>query len=125
MVSEGISESFTAMIARSVAESVPLIAAETSLLSENVTVRSVEPATTWLLVAIRSSVSFFPTIMPEPLLCVWYACVLPKKSLCWMVMVSVIATIDGMAFSTIAETSVTVETVVVFPLPGIVFGAVS
>ena len=69
MVSEGISFNCTAMIARSDAESVPFTAALTSLLSTNVTFKSEAPSTTWLLVAMRSSVSVWFTMMPEPLLC--------------------------------------------------------
>ena len=71
MVSAGISDSCTAIIARSVAESVPLMAAATELSSTKVTSRSVAPDTTWLLVAIKSSVSLWATMMPEPLLVAW------------------------------------------------------
>ena len=53
----------TAITARSASESVPLMAASAVLSSANVTVSPSESLTT-----IRSSESFCPTMMPEPLL---------------------------------------------------------
>ena len=58
----------TAITARSASESVPLMAASAVLSSANVTVSPSESLTTWLFVTIRSSESFCPTMMPEPLL---------------------------------------------------------
>ena len=106
IVSAGISLSFTAITARSESESVPLMAAVTGSLSIKVTVSSLESSTTWLFVTIRSSSSFCPTIIPEPLLgtsMVWLG---PNQVCCWRSMVLLMATTDGIAFSTIEETSV-------------------
>ena len=67
-VSAEILSSGTAITARSASESVPLMAASAVLSSANVTVSPSESLTTWLFVTIRSSESFCPTMMPEPLL---------------------------------------------------------
>ena len=67
-VSAEMLSSGTAITARSASESVPLIAASAVLSSANVTVRPSVSLTTWLFVTIRSSESFCPTMMPEPLL---------------------------------------------------------
>ena len=92
-VSSGISAFFTAITARSLSESVPLILALTassrfrspvsSAFSVSVsafitslpikhTLKVDAPSTTWLLVAIKSSSSLSPTIIPEPVAALLY-----------------------------------------------------
>ena len=68
-VSSPISESFTATTATSLSLSPPFTDALAFLPSENSTSRLVVSAITWLFVTIKSSLSVFPTIIPEPLDC--------------------------------------------------------
>ena len=120
MVSSGISDFSTATTARSFSSSVPLILAETALstsaspsellaiawvsssapttsLPAKHTVSVVAPDTTWLLVAMRSSLSFSPTIIPEPLPALWYCLVpYPKKLGISCTLTDVMATIEDM-----------------------------
>ena len=105
LVSAEISSSGTAITARSEAESVPFTAASTLLSSMKVTARVVAPSITWLLVTTRSSVSFWPTMMPEPLLGTSYVWVWPNQVLPWYSMVLVMATTEGITASTMGDTS--------------------
>ena len=64
----GMSEEATATIARSLSASAPFSVPSTASSSQNVTVISSLSLITWLFVAIRSSLSVFPTMMPLPAL---------------------------------------------------------
>ena len=64
------SSSGTVMIAMSEAARVPRTVASAVLSSTNCTLRLWLSATTWLLVTIKSSFSFCPIMIPEPLLSV-------------------------------------------------------
>ena len=67
IVSALISSSLTATTARSLSVFIPFTTASTSVLSPNVTLRLFTFSTTCAFVTIRSSVSFAPIIIPEPL----------------------------------------------------------
>ena len=62
------------------------------------TERLVAPSTTWLFVAIKSSVSFSPTITPVPAPSTLYCCVPPKKLLISSTDIVEIVTTEGIAF---------------------------
>ena len=105
MVESLMSERGTATMARSLDGSVPLRAASTLSLSAKVTVRVSAPSTTWLLVAIRSSVSDCWMMMPEPRLSLSCCWVWPKKLCTSCTLMLVMETMDGMASSTMPDTS--------------------
>ena len=95
----------TETTAKSALESAPFTTASAVVLSLNVTLTFASfPSITWLLVAINTSESFSPIIIPEPLpeLSCWYC--LPNQSLCVVVLVISIATIEGITFSTTSDT---------------------
>ena len=109
LVSAPISASFTETTARSMSGSVPFTWAEAVEPSTKVTCRSSESATTWLLVARSSSASFSPTMMPDPLPDASYFCGPKKKSFWVMTILLLMATTEGIASSTIPETSLPVD----------------
>ena len=118
MVSSEISESFTETTARSLFTSVPFMFADTVFWSINPTESFLAPSTTWLLVAIKSSESFFPTITPVPAPSTSYCWVPPKKFLISSTDMVEIVTTEGIAFFV---TSITVSSV----LSSVLLSAVS
>ncbi len=128
MVSAGISFRETAITPTSLVTSVPLIRASTasapSLPSStlNRTVRLVAPAITWLFVTIRSSVSFCPMIIPVPVeVCSRCWGILyhpnPQKLCTSRTLTFVIATREGIHFSTMDVTSALPEFISPEPSP--------